>query len=92
MAFVPARGTSKYAFDGSGEVTRSVNGNYSVCRFKNGKVYNCDLNATYNIAAKFFLRDREADQLESGQSPGAKPRIPVTLSLLWAAPAAQSAA
>lgn len=92
MAFVPARGTSKYAFDGSGEVTRSVNGNYSVCRFKNGKVYNCDLNATYNIVAKFFLRGREADQLEPGQSPGSKPRIPVTLSLLWAAPAAQSAA
>jgi len=92
MAFVVARGTSKYAFDGSGEVTRSVNGNYSVCRFKNGKVYNCDLNATYNIAAKFFLRGREADQLEPGQSPGSKPRIPVTLSLLWTAPAIQSAA
>jgi IS605 OrfB family transposase len=92
MAFVAARGTSKYAFDGSGEVTRSVNGNYSVCRFKNGKVYNCDLNATYNIAAKFFLRGREAEQLAPGQSPGPKPRIPVTLSLLWTAPAVQSAA
>jgi len=92
MAFVPARGTSKYAFDGSGEVTRSVNGNYSVCRFKNGKVYNCDLNATYNIAAKFFLRGREADQLALGQSPGSKPRMPVTSSLLWKAPALQSAA
>jgi IS605 OrfB family transposase len=92
MAFVSARGTSKYAFDGSGEVTRSVNGNYSVCRFKNGKVYNCDLNATYNIAAKFFLIGREADQLAPGQSPGAKPRIPATLSLLWTAPALQSAA
>ncbi len=85
MAYVVARGTSKYAFDGSGEVTRGVNGNYSVCRFRNGKVYNCDLNATYNIAAKYFLRSRETDQLAAGQSPIAKPRIPVTLSLLWAA-------
>jgi IS605 OrfB family transposase len=83
LATVSARNTSKFAYDGSGQVTRSVNGNYSVCRFKTGKVYNCDLNATYNIAAKYFLRSREADQAKSGKSPDLASRIPITLSMLW---------
>ena len=39
MAFVAARGTSKYAYDGSGLVTRNVGGNYSLCRFQNGKIF-----------------------------------------------------
>ena len=69
---------------------RNINENYSVCRFQKGKVYNCDLNATYNIAAKFVLRGRGADQLEPGQSPSSKPRMPATLSLLWTAHAAKS--
>ena len=58
-----AWGTSKLAFDGSGEVSRGKyikNGieyyNYSICTFNNGKQYNCDLNASYNIGARFFLR------------------------------------
>lgn len=49
--------TSALAFDGSGPVTRGVHGNYSVCRFRNGKTYNCDLSASYNIGARFFLRE-----------------------------------
>jgi len=92
MAFVSARNTSKYAYDGSGKVTRSINGNYSVCRFKNGKIYNADLNATYNIAAKYFLRGREANQSLSGKSPDKEQREPETLSALWSAPALQRAA
>ena len=84
MAFVSPRGTSKYAFDGSGLVRRGVNANYSVCRFDTGKVYNCDLNATYNIAAKYFLRGREPDPSAPGRSPGTESRIPTTLSMLWA--------
>ena len=75
LASVSARGTSKYAYDGSGAVTRSVNGNDSICRFKTGKIYNCDLNATYNIAAKYFLRLRKQAQAAS--------RSPITLSMLW---------
>lgn len=83
MAFVHARDTSKQAYDGSGPVVRSVDGNYSICRFKSGKVYNADLNATYNIAAKYFLRGREPEQLCAGKRSSNKPRIPATLSLLW---------
>ncbi len=63
---VCAWGTSKLAFDGSGEVDRHsvyrfVHGrkvyNYSLCTFKTGKVYNCDLSAAQNIGARFFLRE-----------------------------------
>lgn len=54
--------TSRLAFDGSGEVKRGkesekTNGNYSLCEFQNGKVYNCDLNASYNIGARYFIRE-----------------------------------
>lgn len=49
-------GTSKYAFDGSGVVVRDKN-NYSKCTFKTGKQYNCDLSASYNIGARYFLRE-----------------------------------
>ena len=65
---VCAWGTSKYAFDGSGTTNRrsvyhyehgNKKYNYSVCKFQNGKIYNCDLNASYNIGARFFLREYE---------------------------------
>ncbi len=56
--------TSRLAFDGSGKVERGEyyqNGerkyNYSICLFKNGKQYNCDLNASYNIGARYFIRE-----------------------------------
>jgi IS605 OrfB family transposase len=54
---VCAAGTSKYAFDGSGEITRGINGNYSLCKFQTGKIYNCDLSASYNIGARYFVRE-----------------------------------
>ena len=61
---VNARGTSKLAYDGSGFVERGTyvqNGvekyNYSVCTFQTGKQYHCDLNATYNIGARYFIRE-----------------------------------
>ena len=56
--------TSRLAYDGSGKVERGKylqNGiekyNYSICTFQNGKQYNCDLNATYNIGARYFIRE-----------------------------------
>ena len=52
---VCAWNTSKLAFDGSGEVVRDKD-NYSLCTFKSGKRYNCDLSASYNIAARYYLR------------------------------------
>ncbi|MDJ0509618.1 MAG: transposase [Crocosphaera sp.] len=45
--------TSAYAFDGSGKVKRSKK-NYSLCRFPNGKQYNADLSASYNIGARYW--------------------------------------
>lgn len=52
---VCAWNTSKLAFDGSGKVVRDKD-NYSLCTFKTGKRYNCDLSACYNIAARYYLR------------------------------------
>ena len=56
---VNARNTSRLAYDGSGKVKRGkAAGNlpYDVCLFSSGKIYNCDLSASYNIGARFFLR------------------------------------
>lgn len=52
---VNPRGTSMFAYDGSGPVKRDEH-NYSLCTFASGKRYNCDLSASYNIAARYFLR------------------------------------
>ena len=53
--------TSKLAYDGSGEVKRgrkvSDDTPYDICCFQSGKYYNCDLNASYNIGARYFIRE-----------------------------------
>lgn len=56
--------TSKLAYDGSGKVERGTyvqdgieKYNYSICTFQSGKQYHCDLNATYNIGARYFIRE-----------------------------------
>lgn len=52
--------TSKLAFDGSGTVLRGKDANlgtYELCKFSNGKTYNCDLSASYNIGARYFIRE-----------------------------------
>lgn len=53
---VCAWGTSRLAFDGSGPVIRDEN-NHQLAAFANGKRYNCDLSASYNIGARYFLRE-----------------------------------
>ena len=60
IARVNARNTSRLAFDGSG---RSKRGReiepctpYSIMQFSTGKYYNADLNASYNIGARYFIR------------------------------------
>lgn len=55
---VPAAGTSALAYDGSGKVVRDSSNN-SLCTFQNGKQYNADLNASYNIGARYFLHEYE---------------------------------
>ena len=57
---VNAWNTSRLAFDDSGRVSRGQEAElntYSLCRFSNGKIYNCDLNASYNIGARYFIRE-----------------------------------
>ena len=43
-------------YDGSGAVTRDWE-DYSLCTFQTGKRYNCDLSASYNIGARYFIRE-----------------------------------
>ena len=60
ISHVCAWGTSRLAYDGSGRVLRGKEadlGSYSICRFQNGKVYNCDLSASYNIGSRYFVRE-----------------------------------
>ncbi|MDU3181744.1 MAG: transposase [Lachnospiraceae bacterium] len=63
ISHVNAWNTSRLAFDGSGRVLRGSEStkieedNYSLCEFTTGKVYHCDLNATYNIGARYFIRE-----------------------------------
>ena len=51
---VCARNTSILAFDGSGKVDRNKS-NAKLCIFNTGKKYNTDLNASYNIGARYFI-------------------------------------
>ena len=57
VSSVCAWNSSRLAYDGTGRVERMVGGNYSVCRFPSGKIYHCDLNASYNIGARYFIRE-----------------------------------
>lgn len=60
ISHVCAWGTSKFAYDDSGMVLRGKDADlatYSVCKFTNGKIYNCDLSASYNIGARYFIRE-----------------------------------
>ena len=99
VAFVNPRGTSAWAYDGSGKVKRDAN-NMVLCTFQTGKRYNADLNASYNIGARYFWRQRAKTSSDfttsdsprlsrkgqaSGSGKSSRPlqRMPVTLSSLW---------
>jgi putative transposase len=83
--FVNPKYTSAYAFDGSGKVKRSKI-NYSLCRFTTGKNYNADLNASYNIGARYWycilMGDTTYSKVFEGQSSHGTQRTPVTLGTL----------
>ena len=53
---VCAKNTSALAYDGSGHVIRDSK-NHALATFANGKHYNCDLSASYNIGARYFIRE-----------------------------------
>ena len=59
VSYICAVNTSRLAYDGSGKILRGKEAGFStneLCRFTNGKVYNCDLSASKNIAARYFIR------------------------------------
>lgn len=84
---VNARNTSKLAFDGSGKVIRDEN-NAKLCTFTTGKVYNNDLSASYNIGARYFIREIQQNLSEKKWSqvmakvPDLERRTQCTLSTL----------
>lgn len=93
VSHICAWNTSKLAFDGSGTVRRGsrsdkAGGSYSVCEFKTGKVYNCELNASYNIGARYFVREIvkslpvTEEQRIRAKVPGCDKRSTCTLSTL----------
>lgn len=89
VSHVNAKNTSALAFDGSGKVIRSKD-NYSICTFASGKKYNCDLSASYNIGARYFIRKiqrmiPETDWLDmTAKVPSCSRRSTCTLSTLLA--------
>lgn len=57
VSYICAKNTSKFAFDGSGKVLRGKEADFpnnKLCKFRNGKIYNCDLSASRNIVARYF--------------------------------------
>ena len=60
IARVNARNTSRLAFDGSGWSKRGreikPNTPYALMQFSTGKIYNADLNASYDIGARYFIK------------------------------------
>lgn len=103
VSTVCAWNTSRLAFDGSGRVKRGresekTEGVYSICEFSTGKVYNCDLNASYNIGARYYIREMlkslpaTAKQRLEAEVPSACRRSTCTLSTLISLSAALAAA
>ena len=88
IAHVCAWNTSRLAYDGSGTIQRgkeiSDNTPYDICRFANGKIYNCDLSASYNIGARYFIRGliKELPDIMA-EVPDIGSGTARTLSTLW---------
>ena len=89
---VNAWNTSRLAYDGTGIVQRGKEaglGSYSLCRFSSGKIYNCDLNASYNIGARYIIREKlktlpETERLAmEAKEPACARRSTCTLSTLY---------
>lgn len=87
ISHICAWGTSKLAFDGSGALKRDET-NHALATFASGKQYNCDLSASYNIGARYFVKEllkplpaMVRSQL-SANVPDVERRIQVTLATL----------
>lgn len=79
--YVYPRGTSSWAYDGSGQVSRNKS-NYSNATFKNGKRYNCDLSASYNIAARYWAYKLKLTRRKDGRLLDGKGSSNKQLSLI----------
>jgi IS605 OrfB family transposase len=86
------RGTSRWAFDGSGKVIRDKK-NAQLATFPSKKKYNADLNAAYNIAARGLAKLLKVavprlvgndKSVETGKSSGSASRMPIVLADIWA--------
>jgi len=83
-----ARGTSRWAYDGSGKVTRSKE-NAQLATFASGKLYNADLNGALNIAGRGLamllgIKPSIEQQAGAGKSSGRVERMPLVLADVWA--------
>ncbi|XEC94769.1 RNA-guided endonuclease TnpB family protein [Paenibacillus tarimensis] len=84
---VNAKNTSALAFDGSGEVVRSDR--KDLCTFTTGKQFHADLNASYNIGARYFIREIQKSTSEKkwlslqAKVPEMAKRTGLTLSSLF---------
>ena len=86
-----ARGTSRWAYDGSGKVRRSKE-NAQLATFTSGKRYNADLNGALNIAARGLAmllglkpsKSSAEQQAVTGKSSGPVERMPLVLADIWA--------
>ncbi len=87
MLEVYARGTSRWAYDGSGKVSRSKD-NAQLATFASGKRYNADLNGALNIAARGLamllgIKPSQDSKAATGKSSGAVARMPLVLADVW---------
>ena len=60
ISHICAKNTSRLAYDGSGKILRGKDAGFKtneICKFTTGKIYNCDLSASYNIGARYFIRE-----------------------------------
>jgi IS605 OrfB family transposase len=78
---VYARGTSRWAYDGSGKVARSKE-NAQLATFASGKQYNADLNGALNIAGR-GLAMLLGIKVETGKRPESIAGMPLVLSDVW---------
>jgi IS605 OrfB family transposase len=88
VAHICPWGTSALAFDGSGKLQRNKD-NHALAVFQGGKQYNCDLSASYNIGARYYVRElmktlseSERSQLTAEDREFGR-RTSTTLSTLW---------
>ena len=83
---VYARGTSSFAYDGTGKVKRDKD-NYALGTFTSKKRYSIDLSASYNISARYIAHKlklaTKGGKLLVSKSSDSKPRSWASLSTLW---------